>query len=325
MVPYESGARRITSNLGSDLFCPLWLVGLAHLEWRARVARSCCIGRRWSVGCSPLVLDTYSAHVECGGKFSQVWPKLHLLSIWRWKRAPIARLVSLSVIWGGPPVFQVASSQTWGRARPRGETSAPGSAAPPLRSLSHGGFRSRLRPSSCGVEGGACILGPKEYEDAIRVKSAMNLAESPFILILDCTCSHRWRRPGEKRKRTEIFVSMLGDCFLAHLEHYAAVWDRLATLWENRPLNASTWGVAPRLSKTWSEKASGGAVAHQRALSAPVVARECALSPPLWSPLRSQPRCPRVVREDERVRISAPRPTWDRFPLVGLHRLHFHQ
>lgn len=54
MVPYESGARRITSNLGSDLFCPLWLVGLAHLEWRARVARSCCIGRRWSVGCSPL-------------------------------------------------------------------------------------------------------------------------------------------------------------------------------------------------------------------------------------------------------------------------------
>lgn len=41
VVPYESGARRITSNLGSDLFCPLWLVGLAHLEWRARVARSC--------------------------------------------------------------------------------------------------------------------------------------------------------------------------------------------------------------------------------------------------------------------------------------------
>ena len=54
VVPYESGARRITSNLGSDLFCPLWLVGAAHLEWRARVARSCCIGRRWSVGCSPL-------------------------------------------------------------------------------------------------------------------------------------------------------------------------------------------------------------------------------------------------------------------------------
>ena len=123
VVPYESGARRITSNLGSDLFCPLWLVGLAHLEWRARVARSSCIGRRWSVGCSPLVLGRSSwsvwgdsAHGECGGKFSQVWPKLHLLSIWRWKRAPIARLVSLSVIWGGPPVFQVASSQTWGRA-----------------------------------------------------------------------------------------------------------------------------------------------------------------------------------------------------------------
>lgn len=60
VVPYESGARRITSNLGSDLFCPLWLVGLAHLEWRARVARSSCIGRRWSVGCSPLVLDRSS-------------------------------------------------------------------------------------------------------------------------------------------------------------------------------------------------------------------------------------------------------------------------
>ena len=178
--------------------------------------------------------------MECGGKFSQVWPKLHLLSIWRWKRAPIARLVSLSVIWGGPPVFQVASSQTWGRARPRGETPSPGVSAPPLRSLSHGGSRSRLRSSSCGVEGGKRILGPKEYESAIRVKSAMNLAESPFVLILDCTCSHRWRRPGEKRKRTEIFVSTLGHCFLAHLEHYAAAWVHSATLWENRPLNAST-------------------------------------------------------------------------------------
>lgn len=60
VVPYESGARRIASNLGSDLFCPLWLVEAAHLEWRARVARSCCIGRRWSVGCSPLVLDRSS-------------------------------------------------------------------------------------------------------------------------------------------------------------------------------------------------------------------------------------------------------------------------
>lgn len=66
VVPYESGARRITSNLGSDLFCPLWLVGLAHLEWRARVARSCCIGRRWSVGCSPLVLDRSSWSVWGG-------------------------------------------------------------------------------------------------------------------------------------------------------------------------------------------------------------------------------------------------------------------
>ena len=43
---------------------------------------------------------------------------------------------------------------------------------------------------------------------------------------------------------------------------------------------------------TWSEKVSGGAVARRRSLSAPVVARECSLSPPLWSPLRSQPRCP---------------------------------
>ena len=268
---------------------------------------------------------TYSAHVECGGKFSQVWPKLHPLSIWRWKRAPIARLVSLSVIWGGPPVFQVDSSQTWGRARPRGETPAPGVSAPPLRSLSHGGSRSRLRSSSCGVEGGACVLGPKEYESAIRVKSATVLTESPFILILDCTCSHRWRILGDEGEGTEIFVSTLGHCFLAHLEHYAAAWVHSATLRKTRPLNASTWGVAPRLSKTWSEKASGGAVAHQRASSAPVVARECALSPPLWSPLRSQPRCPRVVREDERVRISAPCHVWRQFPRSRLHSLRFHQ
>ena len=186
------------------------------------------------------------------------------------------------------------------------ETSAPGSAAPPLRSLSHGGFRSRLRSSSCGVERGKRVLGPKSHGDEARVESGPNWTESPFILILDCTCSHRWRRPGEKRKRTEIFVSTLGHCFLAHLEHYAAAWVHSATLRESRPLNASTWGVAPRLSKTWSEKVSGGAVAHQRALSAPVVARECSLSPPLWPSPRSQPRCPRIVREDEKVRISAP-------------------
>lgn len=178
---------------------------------------------------------TCPATVGCGGKFSQVWPKLHLLSIWRWKRAPIARLVSLSVIWGGLPVFQVASSQTWGRARPRGETSAPGVSAPPLRSLSHGGFRSRLRPSSCGVEGGACILGPKEYESAIRVESGPNWTESPFVLILDCTCSHRWRILGDEGERTEIFVSTLGHCFLANLEHYAAAWVHLTIFWENRP------------------------------------------------------------------------------------------
>lgn len=173
--------------------------------------------------------------MECGGKFSQVWPKLHPLSIWRWKRAPITRLVSISAFWGGPPVFQVASSQTWGRARPRGETPSPGVSAPPLRSLSHGGSRSRLRSSSCGVEGGACVLGPKEYESATWVKSAMNLAESPFVLILDCTCSHRWRRPGDEGERTEIFVSMLGDCFLANLEHYAAAWVHSATLRKTRP------------------------------------------------------------------------------------------
>ena len=94
---------------------------------------------------------------------------------------------------------------------------------------------------------------------------------------------------------------------------------------QNSTSQCVTWGVAPRLSKTWSEKASGGVVAHQRASSAPVVARECSLSPPLWSPLRSQPRCPRVVREDERVRISAPCHVWRQFPLVGLHRLRFHQ
>lgn len=113
--------------------------------------------------------------------------------------------------------------------------------------------------------------------------------------------------------------------FLAHLEHYAAARVHSATLRENRPLNASTWGVAPRFSKTWSEKASGGAVAHQRAFSAPVVARECSLSPPLWPSPRSQPRCPRVVREDERVRISAPCHVWRRFPRSRLHSLHFHQ
>ena len=110
VVPYESGARRITSNLGSDLFCPLWLVGLAHLEWRARVARSCCIGRRWSVGCSPLVLDRSSWSVvgsflkfgrnstccQCGGgnvlplpgsSLSQLFGVDHLSS-----RSPLHRL-----------------------------------------------------------------------------------------------------------------------------------------------------------------------------------------------------------------------------------------
>lgn len=100
--------------------------------------------------------------------------------MWRWKRAPIARLVSLSVIWGGPPVFQVASSQTWGRARPRGETPAPGSAAPPLRSLSHGGFRSRLRSSSCGVEGGACILGSKSREELLGPSGALCCSAGAF-------------------------------------------------------------------------------------------------------------------------------------------------
>lgn len=218
---------------------------------------------------------------------------------------------------------RTSSPTSWGTTVR--ETPSPGVSAPPLRSLSHGGFRSRLRSSSCGVEGGACILGSKEYESATWVKSAMNLAESPFILILDCTCSHRWGMLGDEGEGTEIFVSTLGDCFLAHLEHYAAAWVHSATLRKTRPLNASTWGVAPRLSKTWSEKASGGAVAHQRASSAPVVARECALSPPLWSPLRSQPRCPRVVREDERVRISAPCHVWRQFPRSRLHSLRFHQ
>lgn len=64
----------------------------------------------------------------------------------------------------------------------------------------------------------------------------MNLAESPFVLILDCTCSHRWRRPGDEGERTEIFVSTLGHCFSAHLEHHTAAWDSLATLRKTRPL-----------------------------------------------------------------------------------------
>ena len=217
---------------------------------------------------------------------------------------------------------RTSSPTSWG-ATVR-ETPAPGSAAPSLRSLSHGGSRSRLRSSSCGVERGKRILGPKGHESAIRVKSATVLTESPFILILDCTCSHRWRRPGEKRKRTEIFVSTLGDCFLAHLEHYTAAWVHSATLRENRWTTSASWGVAPRFSKKVSEKVSGGVAAHQRSLSAPTVARECPLSPPLWPSPRSQPRCPTSAYEDERVRISAPRPTWERFPLVGLHRLRFH-
>lgn len=157
---------------------------------------------------------------------------------------------------------------------------------------------------------------------AIAVSRGLPLSTS---VILDCTCSHRWRRPGEKRKRTEIFVSMLGHCFLAHLEHYAAARVHSATLRKTRPLNASTWGVAPRLSKTWSEKASGGAVAQRRVFSATMAPKWSSLSPPLWSPLRSQPRCPRVVREDERVRISAPCHVWRRFPRSRLHSLHFHQ
>ena len=221
---------------------------------------------------------TYSAHVECGGKFSQVWPKLHLLSMWRWKRAPIARLVSLSVIWGGPPVFQVASSQTWGRARPRGK---------------------RLPRAALLPRCDRCLTGA----------SALDFGH-PHV---------------EWKAEHALWAPKVTKSFLAHLEHYAAARVHSATLRENRPLNASTWGVAPRLSKTWSEKASGGAVAHQRASSAPAVARECSLSPPLWPSPRSQPRCPRVVREDERVRISAPCHVWRRFPRSRLHSLRFHQ
>ena len=64
-------------------------------------------------------------------------------------------------------------------------------------------------------------------------------------------------------------------------------------------------------------------MAHQRAFSAPVVARECSLSPPLWPSPRSQPRCPTSVNEDERVRISAPCHVWRRFPSLGLTRFAF--
>lgn len=80
--------------------------------------------------------------------------------------------------------------------------------------------------------GGNVCPGQRCSPTAIAVSRGLPLSTS---VILDCTCSHRWRRPGEKRKRTEIFVSMLGDCFLAHLEHYAAARVHSATLRENRP------------------------------------------------------------------------------------------
>ena len=276
VVPYESGARRITSNLGSDLFCPLWLVGLAHLEWRARVARSCCIGRRWSVGCSPLVLDRSSWSVV--GSFLKFGRN------------------STCCQYGGGNVLPL-----------------PGSSLSQLFGVDHLSSRSPLHR-----------LGEGQGRGGKRLPRAALLPHCDRCLTgasaLDFGHPH-----VEWKAEHAFWAPKSTKSFLAHLEHYAAAWVHSATLRKTRPLNASTWGVAPRLSKTWSEKASGGAVAHQRASSAPVVARECALSPPLWSPLRSQPRCPRVVREDERVRISAPCHVWRQFPLVGHHRLRFHQ
>ena len=143
------------------------LGGSRHIMVRCglRTVSWCTIGR----GCenSTSSPGTYSAHVECGGKFSQVWPKRHHLSIWVRKRAPIARFLSISIPWGGPPVFQVASSQTWGRARPRGETLPPRASHIVLRWRRSICARSRLRPSSCGVESGKRKLGPKLHKSAI--------------------------------------------------------------------------------------------------------------------------------------------------------------
>lgn len=276
MVPYESGARRITSNLGSDLFCPLWLVGLAHLEWRARVARSCCIGRRWSVGCSPLVLDRSSWSVV--GSFLKFGRN------------------STCCQYGGGNVLPL-----------------PGSSLSQLFGVDHLSSRSPLHR-----------LGEGQGRGGKRLPRAALLPHCDRCLTgasaLDSVHPH-----VEWKAEHAFWAPKSTKSFLAHLEHYAAAWVHSATLRKTRPLNASTWGVAPRLCKTWSEKASGGVVAHQRSLSATIAPKWSSLSPPLWSPLRSQPRWPRVVREDERVRISAPCHVLERFPLVGPHSLRFHQ
>lgn len=163
VVPYESGARRITSNLGSDLFCPLWLVGLAHLEWRARVARSCCIGRRWSVGCSPLaryLLSSCGVWWEVFSSLAETPPVVNM-EVETCSHCP-ARL-SLSYL-GWTTCLPGRLFTDLGKGKAAGGNACPGQRCSPLRSLSHGGFRSRLRSSSCGVEGGACILGPKATE-----------------------------------------------------------------------------------------------------------------------------------------------------------------
>ena len=98
------------------------------------------------------------------------------------------------------------------------------------RGSSLGRLSSHLRRSR--PDGGNACPGQRCSPTAIAVSRGLPLSTS---VILDCTCSHRWRRPGEKRKRTEIFVSTLGHCFLAHLEHYAAARVHSATLRENRP------------------------------------------------------------------------------------------
>ena len=134
-------------------------------HYRLQGVSWCTIG--WGCENSTSSPGTYSAHVECGGKFSRVWPKVHGVSLWGMERAPIAQLASISIPWLGGAATWVASSQTWGGRVWRGETPSPCSTASSLQSRSPALARSRLRPSSCGVEGETCILGSKLHEDAI--------------------------------------------------------------------------------------------------------------------------------------------------------------
>lgn len=91
-----------------------------------------------------------------------------------------------------------------------------------------------------------------------KVQYELNLARigpnlAPFSPSTVLTVT-RLRVPGDEGKTTEIFVSILQGLSLAHLRHHIALWTHLETCWENRPLNAPTWGVAPRFSNKRSEK-----------------------------------------------------------------------